>query len=726
MNYKRFKHILINEISGISKELEASPADWKELEIRHYRHLDYHSVLREDTVSQRFVLNNPGDKGGYEFIKNAFDADGLKAVIRYEREELNGITNGYESDFVGYLDFNPESGFVIEDEWIEIKAIDNRKLARLIARDEIESNLFSLTSIDNISITPFYTAYDSINFLPIDIFLRLDSHGYFTGVDQKIYDGNSGSIENFPYYGTLDINEIGDRISISSTPSDTVIYTNNLDYDTYLTNIQISGNYLVYYQLDLPVSGSSRVELVLFFTIYNISDDSIYDSEGIYLELSTYIGILHSGFFDNDFDETLSSILIPSGHYVKFRAFIFAQDTVVGGNRTLSGNILGFDIDEFNFHEKTDGKPQNSIRGLFLHRAFERLIQLNTSETNINKLLYAEQLGWTSTQKPYDWRTYLTTGDYAKEFLFNGYLARQFNDRALNVSFKSLFKSYSAYNPSYMWYDKNNDYFVIGDIEGAYQLDAFINQLGQVRNIKGYPAKEFYFSTIQSGYPKTENEDFQGINEINTETEHSISIEVKNGINIRSDYRQASIDIELTRRTNIFDNASKDTKYDNYNYIVSTNGSTTTQGDIVIHESFLGAEQYYNLKKTPRMNLQRWSKILLAPLYKDSTEIIQFRKSAKDTNIKYTDPETSFLTYELDNIGQSRLQERLIDPYFYEFEAIYTPEIRAEIRANPHKYFIFEDKDRNIFYGYIWEIIGNPYTQKATYKLIKLNENRLS
>jgi hypothetical protein len=357
------------------------------------------------------------------------------------------------------------------------------------------------------------------------------------------------------------------------------------------------------------------------------------------------------------------------------------------------------------------------------YEAYSRLIQLITSETDTAKLMQSTITGRTDSE----FQTYPSNGDLSLEHITNGWQLRQFTSRALNLNFRDLFLSQHAISPIGVWYDKTNDYFVLEDIEYFFKDEAFPVHLGSVKDLKRTPAKEFYYNTLTTGYPKTDYEEYKGVNEFNVETDHQIFVETKSKKNIRSPYRQETAGVFFARNKNIETFASEDTKYDSYVFINTVNSSyEVIQGGLSNLAGFEGIEQYYNCTKTPRQNAIRHGKFSTEPaLYKDASDDIQFTKSSKDTEITYTDPTQGINVSEFDDIPQIALANKLIEPEFYECEIEYTKELRDELKIDPHRYFQMYDINGEEIITYLWSLEGNPYKGTGKYKGIKANTARL-
>jgi hypothetical protein len=737
MNVNPYYIILTNLKTSASKT-DVRISNWQGITERLFRSVDYGAINLNQTLPINFprIGSSATDKGGYYFIDSAKNADGVKAQVQIEIKRLNSQTNSYVDSFIGMLDFRPSAGYNKQDEIIECKVIDSSKFSKFSSRDEIDYNVFDLVSSDNITVPDFTNPYTEATYKKIDIYLKSSSNGNFKGGELGVEMPTYTSV--VPYYkvnDVLNINEIGDRLELSEAPTNTTIYNNDTKETTTFTDILISGE--VYIGYSMLASGITwKIKLEIGFEVYDVDDIFLDDNYTQFHEINGIGDRLTSVTSGTSFTNlSLPDISVPSEGYMKYAIRISAETSsgVITFNYAIvnvyqpgipgiSDPIPATVISLFDMYEKTDGWPDNQIRGLYAHELLSRLNQLMNSETDTSKLVYSTITGKTDSE----FQTYTSDGFLSRVFFTNGVQLRQLVNRALNINFKDAFKALNAITPIGCYYDKSNDYFVIEDIDNFYLSEFYSFDLGQVKDIKTTDFKNLYFNTILTGFPKTDYEKFNGANEVNTETEHEIPIEEKTKYDIRSPYHGDSKGQEFARRRNVSVAASEDTKYDNNVYLAKLNSSDETiQGIATGVTGYKGVEQDYNLELTPRQNLQRHFKIIQSPLYKAPSDIFSFRKSAKDTNITYTDPETLTLVNELDNLSQYAITDNIIDPELDEFEGIINEDIANEITENPHKIIKYLDREGNRKYGYIWEIEFNRYTKEATYRLIKVNENRI-
>lgn len=726
---RAFLHILTNLKTSEVKTLTASPADWQDLSIRTFRSMRYNGVFSSDGISQRFpkVGGRHEDQCGYYFISDAYETDGTDAEIKYERKILDPFTHAYIPDFVGMLDFNADAGWNYTDQWWEIKSKDSSKSNKFITRDEIDYNIFSLVSTDDVTVPDFDNPYQDAYYKKVDLFLELALIGKYLG-SGTIFTGDGDGFLGLVSSGVI-INEVGNRNSISDEWDgewQQLIYTNELDTDVIITDLVIEAKVDVdFYFNQTSESNSAEGEVRWFLFVRDKDGNSIANlsiadletneianiTEEVYEQINHYILIQSPSF------------TIPPGGYMTLQYLV--------GFRTSNNMRLDWFSNtqniSFSYYEKTVGWPDNSIKGMMVHEVATRLFQLQTSETDTTKLVYAPILG----KEDSEFRinpiadTYPEAGYLSYEHLTNGFQLRQITGRAINVSFWKLFQSLSAITPLGCVYEEDKDRLYIDSIENFYENEVMPIHLGYVTELKTYAYKDAYYNKIFSGYKSTDYEEFNGANEVNSKTEHQTAVNTKSNKTLSSDIYADTVNMEIARRANFSIEVSKDTKQDKLNFLTTLDeGYETVQGGITIIDAWKGANQYYNLTKTPRQNLQRQLKTEAAQFFKKVDGKIKFTSSSKDNNIRYVDPETGNTVNEFDDINVGNTDNsRLFNAEIDEFEGLYTYEIRQAIKNNKHKMIPYYNKDGNERFGYILEIDGLIVQQKAQYKVIRANTN---
>jgi len=700
--------------------LDEAPANWDKLGISYERNEFYHGIIRYFSLSLKFGRK---DGLGGEYIITAYENDGIAALVEIEIYERNPQTYDFDIYFTGMLDFSP-SRFSIERDSVEIAIIDGSKEQRFMARDEINYDINSVVSQDDITVDSFVSSPKDITFKPIDIYLGCESNGVFNKI-QGLFE--VGWQLKLSYQGETSKNEIRDRVKINDELKYAIrklsvdpeynelfiIYTNETDNDTRIlldfVDIDLS---LITLFVEQSQPNTAQLSSNIFISIIDESGNYVKSTPLTGLATDRYDNISPSqsdtktlSFSDSDLmDETIE----PG-----WSVILFTIASYSGASTNVTANFTtNHVVNDLGFTEVSLGEPEETIVSYLPHEAFTRLIQLMTSETDETKLFYSEFLGRTDSE----FVTYLNNGEGALDAITTGWNLRKFPNRAFNLNMRDLFQTFASIYNLGMGFDRSNDRFYIAEIQDFYNPGYFMFDLGEVKEMVIKPYKEGYFSQILSGYGnKVEYEDFQGVNEYNVPTEHAITIPIPDKYIANTKYNSDSVGMELARRFPYSSDASKDTKYDENIYTVRTDGSETIQGGTNL-SGFEGIENWYNIAITPRENLIRFSPQIKAALWK-SDIFVKFIKSQKDLNVTY-DNQNGDNVNEQDDIQVSELtSEALFIPEIYELDGILTGEMISILNTDPHGYvtWTFNGVDYEAF---ILRTEGSDYEKQVKWILI--------
>jgi len=713
---EEYKYRLIYNGDTPFDEYVDSPEGWDEYGISFVRNEFYHSIRPRILTSLRFDRKSGG---GGEWIKLAYDEQGLYADVSLYITKRNPQTDDYDAFYNCVLNFNKYS---LEREYVDISAIDNNKEERFFTRDNISYNLRDIVSTDDVTVTDFANQPKDITFKEIDINLnvaviaRFDFDDFIGKAFEYLTIGTTPpstmDIKNIPFLlETTTTNAIGDRLLLSDDPDPDnrtiMIYQNNSEEERIILTGKTT--WQIYQDtMNVLVSTYSPSGVTLEVIADTIdSDDNVLVSRLIYTKSFTS-GTREPVNLDITLINTLyTSWTIPAGGSFRFY-FKFYPTTPIVLISYISG-IATFDI---NFTEISPSIGDTTAECFFLHEAFTRLAQLSTSETDTSKLFYAEILGNLNSE----FQSYGSIGDASNIVITNGFALRKFANRAINVNTRDLFKTIDATHNLGLGFDRVNDRFYIAPKREFYDSSLLLFDIGEVAELKTTIYENGYFNKIISGFvSEGDYEDLSGASEFNVQSEHSVNTPIKKTKDLRTEYNLDSISIEITRRKQYDTTSSEDTKRDDDIFLVKTNGVQTIQGNFDA-AGIDNIDQYYNIALTARENLIRNGSIIKPSLYK-TTELIKFVKNKKKTNISYFN-QNSEVVNEFDDIeGTEITEDALFIPELYEFESYITTAQMAILLANPHGYIKF-NFDGIDYEGFIDEAQTKDYNRKVTYKLI--------
>jgi hypothetical protein len=696
-----------------TETLTVNPAGWNDIGLNFVRHEIYHSVLRSFTVSLRFARINGG---GADFIMHAYEAKGINAEVLITINKRNKSTNVFELFHSGSLDMKTLS---IDRDYVEVAILDGMKMQKLISRDEINYNLLSTISTDNVSVQPFLNK-KQVFLTPIDIVLEAEFNGNLNGYfDEAVPLTITGEIGKISYNNSVILkNTIGDRLQF--TEDNPVIYTNDTQYDIDLKiNANCIFNLDVWFRVIDAYSGGSAVPSYVSLSIkhgyfvYNedgdlVSEYTLYNQTP-YLSTSEPNDDIH--FYITNYQYSGSSnISIPVNGYVEFATRVEILDIgyTPQDRKIYFYTPSGQTSTNYTFiTEYSSGADESATECLFPHEAFTRLIQLTTSELNTNKLFTSNFFGRTDSE----FITYPDDGPGAKDAIFTGYMVRQYPNSSLTANLRELFKSFDAIYNLGMGYDKVNDRFFIEQKRIFFDSSYFMFDLGEVAELTITPYIGKYFSKITAGYENEGSyEEYQGAYEFNVQREYSLSVPVKDEKIMRPNYRFDSIGVELARRKPYITYSSLDTKQDNELFVVRTDGVRPVLNSSV--QGFPGVEKYYNTMLTPRQNAIRNGSIIRPALYKSDSPI-KFQTASKYISINTG-------IDDFNDINQAELESALFKPELYTFKSYINSVLLEVLNTNPHGFIRFS-YEGTVYEGFIDSVETGDYNKEATYKLIAKN-----
>lgn len=711
--------------NGTSTTLDISPAGWDEIGVEMYRHKTYHTILRDFTLPLRFVdkqrkfnwstFSFETFETGYDVINTAYETDGIYAQVGITINKLNSNTNNYEAFYSGDLDFNTEQfNYDETHRFIEVSIIDGLKLHRLISRDELELDVFNNKSVDNVIIDSFPDEDKSITLTPIDILLSAVFNASFNDFITGILDTDPAYIIygqgiNFSYTDLEDRVPTGDaeEYIYKNTTSQTVEVEITLTLDIFtFTSITNTG----------VTTGYGYVSFYYYMRVYD--DMDVHDSALTPINNGKIGTVRHSNILINGtYDQTKrdsfnykATIQLPPDYSVKMLNILGADRT--GGVGTVEADVSTGDTMDITIVEKTIGYTETTAKIIWPHEAFTRLIQLVTSETDTNKLLYSEFLGKTDSY----FQTYSADGDGSKDAVTNIKLVRNYPNEPLNLSIKKLFHFFDSCYSLGLGYDRVNDRITIEEKTQYYDASYLMFDFGEVANFKRYPAIDKYYSEIKTGFNFDGNhESLQGALDYNNKASWTTTAPTKNVLNLQSDYLADSIEIELARRRQYSIYASTDTRYDNNVVVVNTDGTSPNLNTTAY--GFGGVENYYNIKFSPREKLLRWKRILKAVLYK-SIKPIKFVSSSKNVDMTYINRDGNTVS-ENSDINYSELTtSALFIPEYLEFEAAITTAQLQILYDNPRGFARCTTNEVR-YEGFIESFKLREYNNIAEVKLIR-------
>jgi hypothetical protein len=279
-------------------------------------------------------------------------------------------------------------------------------------------------------------------------------------------------------------------------------------------------------------------------------------------------------------------------------------------------------------------------------------------------------------------------------------------------------------------FDNNETELKIARIEHFYKSTIVVD-VGLVDKAIFTTAKDLIYGTIMVGYNKWEAEEYNGLDEVNTERQYRRNIDSNpTELDLMSDIISAGYTIEVTRRKNQARTGTSDWRYDDDLFIIN---SETIDGFLfAIRGIDNGAANIYspatrmNYVLTPVRNLLRWFKSIAAatPIATNESQIF----TSGTGNYIATGEMTATCQIENQPITENAtISTAIMGDVYYEtpiwkteyvtFTAPFSMADFEDVKVNPYGAIRFRCSD-TYYIGNIVEINHDPNEGLAEFKLL--------
>jgi hypothetical protein len=175
-------------------------------------------------------------------------------------------------------------------------------------------------------------------------------------------------------------------------------------------------------------------------------------------------------------------------------------------------------------------------------------------------------------------------------------------------------------------FDNNETVLKIGNIADFYKSNVVVD-VGLVNKATFTTAQDLIYGTITVGYNKWEAEEYNGLDETNTQRQYRRNIDSNpTELDLMADIISAGYTIEITRRKSQSKTGTSDWRYDDDLFIINT----FVDGQLFSYRGASNTANLYspttrmNLRLTPLRNLMRWFKSIAAPTPTITNEALKF------------------------------------------------------------------------------------------------------
>jgi hypothetical protein len=165
-------------------------------------------------------------------------------------------------------------------------------------------------------------------------------------------------------------------------------------------------------------------------------------------------------------------------------------------------------------------------------------------------------------------------------------------------------------------FDNNETELKVANIEDFYKSNIVVD-VGLVDKATFSTARDLIYGTINVGYNKWEAEEYNGLDETNTERQYRRNIDSNpTELDLMADIISAGYTIEITRRKSQAKTGTSDWRYDDDLFIINTfvdDGSVYAYRGATDTANLYSPTTRMNLRLTPVRTLMRWFKSICAP-----------------------------------------------------------------------------------------------------------------
>lgn len=712
-----YKFELIDSL-GNSIQID-EPIGWDTANLKVKRDLKYHGLTYQYTNDLQFINN------GYALLSDIYNTEGIEAElylrISIQATEDTDFVQVFEgrANFANYTEFIGDYCYCtvnFEEQNESLLLFNNmEKQIDLFADNDVthivdlHSKAIELTGVfDKSSLVspqiPNYNTLSTIEIVAMELPMIVNSNDLFT-------ENNNGVLDAFSTNAVVD-----------TTFPDIITQINPRLITPYTASYNFKGNFTGQFRINSGISYNIADASILYSINNNPATEIVNISNG-----SGVISGNNIFNFNSDFDFDLS---LNENDNVK--VYFSARINYLVAPPIAFQVYLTFTNCNFTIKTLSIADP-STARTVLVHEAFDKVSQfiLNKSNAFFSNFLGRKDIG------------YALNGCGSFMAITNGFAIRQFENKPLFVSFKSLFE---ALQPVYN--------LGVGIVEGKvriepmqwfYDQNLIVGTFSFIREIKIKTKQELIYNRAKFGYLKNGSE--EGTDKSNTLDAFATIREYNTPIKqIKNEFQAVSTAIadhyalEFTRRKQFLKTSTSDWKFDNDLFLICLNRTTFNGIAISLNiaekdENFteinniLSPETSYNLRISPMRNVLSFNQQLGGAWNKQTGNSLTFASGEKNFLMSSNLNSSCNNSYEKNLLTEN--QNLAFDDTKNSINSIiFEPQnIECVVPLSWTAYQLIKDKLNakielnSRFSGYIENIEYNPNEGTATLLLLKAYES---
>lgn len=700
----------------------AEPIGWRSDEKEYSRNKDYHGIFAKFSNSLKFI----GD--GAEFIKLIDEIYGINADIRLTRDEQHPHTDEWVRSYSGFLDLSTLSE---QDGQVSVKFNSGGLETLLKSRESKKVELERLNTIDGNPLPSLETK--NVTLEGRRIFLQSTFDIETSNNSAYLLDSTRGNTRGSTVCVPLHLTNKSHENAVSPN-ANTSIGDNS--HERHADGVEG-----IMFFVNSEKNRSLRLKFNISFTVKNLNYDDI--NWSVYrLRLATY-----KDGADFKYKEAINLFETPKIYSYHNKKLTFSFDDsvellegeslslqftqIMDGKNGHSAHleidcqniICPLTIEEDSYYKETVSKT------ILSYEVADRLIKITT---NRDDAFYSEALGRSDLGYHMDGIASLT--GFTHGFWLRGFDKYPEDDKnkykGFTTSFKEFIEALSVIWNLGLGIEKIGfkERVRIEPLEYFYNNNVTIKLPNQVKKVKRYNAKEYFYSGLQFGFNKGgDYEEAMGLDEYNTNSTFTTVItRLKKIYRKVCNYRADSYGIEFARRKPKSDFPTLDTRYDKDNFVLDLKrwqGNTFKQRKwqddfSKVPTGILSPETATNLRFSPFNILLRHGWVVASGLTKYATDYVRYGSSTANSNLK-TKIKGGNEHAENGDIINAELPRPRYLPEWIEFEHLVDFDVNQQIEGTTK----ILGKETSNFYGLVEFINENNETEKGYLFNVKPNGN---
>lgn len=275
-------------------------------------------------------------------------------------------------------------------------------------------------------------------------------------------------------------------------------------------------------------------------------------------------------------------------------------------------------------------------------------------------------------------------------------------------------------------FDNNETELKVANIEDFYKSN-IVADVGLVDKAIFSTARDLIYGTINVGYNKWEAEEYNGLDETNTERQYRRNIDSNpTELDLMADIISAGYTIEITRRKSQAKTGTSDWRYDDDLFIINTfvdDGSVYAYRGATDTANLYSPTTRMNLRLTPVRTLMRWFKSICAPTPTITNESQLFTSGTGNYISESRFADQCFIETGIVTENQTVISTDVVNPtptwqtIYVNFDAPLSMTQMELIKTDPYGAIRFRCSD-SYYVGNIVELNHDPNKGIAAFKLL--------